>query len=328
MNIHSILNDYTEIKECSYKGEHYSVRDNGAVLRHAREGKRIRKDDNTWTFGKPNENTGYMEIGTERVHRIVAFAFLGEPPTPQHIVDHIDTNRRNNRPQNLRWLTKLENALNNPITRKKIEYLCGSIEAFVNDPSIIQEFVDDNPNYEWMRTVTPEEAKASYERLCAWAETKNNEKSLGGAIGEWIYTPYGREEKKSPFEREQHNINVTSEQIGNMISIDSHTDSLTESLTPNAMQRYWRTPTEFPLCPSEVAAFSRRWLWQSRSWRTRSRAPTPSTAPTRRSSRHIKTPATASWCCPAICRGKTACTRPTPCLWCTPASAAGGAPSA
>ena len=54
MNIHSILNDYTEIKECSYKGEHYSVRDNGAVLRHAREGKRIRKDDNTWTFGKPN----------------------------------------------------------------------------------------------------------------------------------------------------------------------------------------------------------------------------------------------------------------------------------
>ena len=252
MNIHSILNDYTEIKECSYKGEHYSVRDNGAVLRHAREGKRIRKDDNTWTFGKPNENTGYMEIGPERVHRIVAFAFLGEPPTPQHIVDHIDTNRRNNRPQNLRWLTKLENALNNPITRKKIEYLCGSIEAFVNDPSIIQEFVDDNPNYEWMRTVTPEEAKASYERLCAWAETKNNEKSLGGAIGEWIYTPYGREEKKSPFEREQHNINVTSEQIGNMISIDSYTDSLTESLTPNAMQRYWRTPTEFPLCPSEV----------------------------------------------------------------------------
>ena len=138
----SILHDYREIKECSYKGEQYSVRDNGAVLRHAREGKRTRKDDDTWTFGKPNENTGYMEIGSERVHRIVDFAFLGEPPTTQQIVDHIDTNRRNTRPQNLRWLTKLENALNNPITRKKIEYLCGSIEAFVNDPSIIQEFVD------------------------------------------------------------------------------------------------------------------------------------------------------------------------------------------
>ena len=49
MNMDSILNDYREIKECSYKGEQYSVRDNGAVLRHAREGKRIRKDDDTWT---------------------------------------------------------------------------------------------------------------------------------------------------------------------------------------------------------------------------------------------------------------------------------------
>ena len=85
MVMYSILNDYTETKECSYKGEHYSVRDNGAVLRHAREGKRIRKDDGTWTFGKPNENTGYMEIGSERVHRIVAFAFLGEQIGRAHV---------------------------------------------------------------------------------------------------------------------------------------------------------------------------------------------------------------------------------------------------
>ena len=56
MDMYSILNDYREVKECTYKGEQYSVRDNGAVLRHAREGKRIRKDDDTWTFGKPNED--------------------------------------------------------------------------------------------------------------------------------------------------------------------------------------------------------------------------------------------------------------------------------
>lgn len=142
-----LLNDYKDIKDCVYKGEHYSVRDNGAVLRYSRTGKRKRKDDDVWTFGKANEQTGYMEIGSERVHRIVAYAFLGEPPTPQHVVDHIDTNRRNNRPQNLRWLTKLENVLNNPITRKKIEYLCGSVEAFVNDPSMIQEFANDNPKF-------------------------------------------------------------------------------------------------------------------------------------------------------------------------------------
>lgn len=33
MDMYSILNDYREVKECTYKGEQYSVRDNGAVLR-------------------------------------------------------------------------------------------------------------------------------------------------------------------------------------------------------------------------------------------------------------------------------------------------------
>lgn len=39
----NLLNDYKEIKDCIYKGETYSVRDNGAVLRHSRIGKRVRK---------------------------------------------------------------------------------------------------------------------------------------------------------------------------------------------------------------------------------------------------------------------------------------------
>lgn len=229
MDPYSILNDYKEIRECSYKGEHYSVRDNGAVLRHARVGKPIRKNDDKWTFGRPDVSTGYMRFGSESVHRIVAFAFLGEPPTPQHVVDHIDTNRRNNRPQNLRWLTKLENALNNPITRKKIEFLCGSVEAFVNDPSMIQEFVDDNPSYEWMRTVTQEEAKASYERLCVWA-AKTDGIVGDGAVGDWIYT-------SANHKTGEHTVDEKS---------------LIPSLTPNAMQRLWLTPTEFPLCPSRI----------------------------------------------------------------------------
>ena len=38
--------------------------------------------------------------------------------------------------------------------------------------------------------------------------------------------------------------------------------------------------------------------------------------------------ASQNGCCPATCPGKTACTRPMPCLWCTPASGAAGAPSA
>lgn len=108
-----------EVKDCNYKGEHYSVREDGAIYRFTREGKRIRKYDNVWTHGNPDCFSGYMKICGEQVHRIVAYAFHGEPPTPEHVVDHIDTNRRNNRPENLRWVTRLENVLNNPITRKK-----------------------------------------------------------------------------------------------------------------------------------------------------------------------------------------------------------------
>ncbi len=133
------VNDFKQEIECIYKDEKYSVRDNGAVFRHPRDGKRPRKYDNFWTFGKPNDTHGYMEIASVRVHIIVATAFHGPKPTKEHVVDHIDTNRRNNRPDNLRWVTRLENALDNPITRKRIIMRCGSIEAFLANPSLLRE---------------------------------------------------------------------------------------------------------------------------------------------------------------------------------------------
>jgi hypothetical protein len=37
------------------------------------------------------------------VHRLQALAFLGDPPTVSHTVDHIDTNPQNNHISNLRW---------------------------------------------------------------------------------------------------------------------------------------------------------------------------------------------------------------------------------
>lgn len=73
------LNDFEKERECVYKNEHYSVRDNGAVLRHSHKDKRPRPTDNKWAFGKPNSKTGYMEIASVSIHRIVATAFQGEP---------------------------------------------------------------------------------------------------------------------------------------------------------------------------------------------------------------------------------------------------------
>lgn len=184
-----MINDYKEIKECVYKDEHYSVRDNGAVMRHLREGKKARKDDGIWTFGVKNPQNGYMMLGQHRVHIIVATAFLGTRDSKVYVVDHKDTNHCNNRVENLRWFTRLENVLNNEITRNKIIRICGSIEAFVENPSILRELLVGEPSLEWMRTVTKEEAAAAYENLKRyWAEQAKNPKPLvGGKMNDNVY---------------------------------------------------------------------------------------------------------------------------------------------
>lgn len=179
-----LLETYGGIQECRYKNEHYSVRDNGAVLRHTPINKRTRPTDNDWTFGKLNNKTGYLEIASVRIHRIVATAFHGEPPSKEHVVDHIDTNKQNNRPDNLRWVTRLENILLNPITARRIEIVCGSVEAFLADPPKFRDKFPE-PNFEWMCAVSHEEAQASKVRLLAWAESDKPLK--GGSLGEWIY---------------------------------------------------------------------------------------------------------------------------------------------
>lgn len=252
------IDDYKEEKECVYKDEHYSVRDNGAVMRHQREGMQVRKNDNVWTFGLPNEKTGYMQISGERVHRIVAYAFHGNPPTDQHIVDHIDTNRRNNRPENLRWLTRLENALNNPITRARIENLCGSIEAFLANPSVLRGHERIDTNFNWMRAVSSEEARASLNRLTNWA--KEHPKPQGGSLGEWLF----KEPRTNNIANNDYLYKPQNEAYRIQYRWDGKLPTgfdepeekepiRTQSLTPNAIQLNWKYPVTFPCCPQQFS---------------------------------------------------------------------------
>lgn len=224
-----LIDDFSQVKECVYKGEHYSVRDNGAILRHTPAGKKKRPLDECWTFGKINLQNGYLYIGNARVHRIVALAFYGEPPTKEHITDHIDTNRQNNRPENLRYLTRLENALLNPITRSKIEYYCGSIRAFLENPQILRNitFENNDKNIEWMRNVSVEEAQNCLTNLQHLSSQKSKPHSVAtNKMGEWIYKPI------YPQKIDAYHI---------------------KAISPNtAIQRFWNTPTEFPLCPKQA----------------------------------------------------------------------------
>ena len=230
------VNNFKEEKSCIYKGEEYLARDNGAVFRKLRPGKRKSHLDEEWTFGNVNTANGYLHIGKHRVHCIVATAFHGDPPEPNYVVDHIDTNKHNNRPSNLRWLTRLENTVMNESTRKKIEYRTGvSIFEFLKNPSLYRDCFDD-PDFSWMRRVTEEEAQICLENMTKWANEKPKApKKTTSGIGEWIY---------------HTRTNARVEDDLALFYEHEEKDNVCASLTPTAKQRNWTTPTEFVCCPT------------------------------------------------------------------------------
>ena len=182
------LEQFNQKVSVTYRGESYFVRDNGAICRLRKIGYRKRPLDDKWTFGNPCIRDGYMKICSLGVHRIVATAFLGVQPGDEYVVDHIDTNRRHNSPENLRWVTRLDNILKNPKTLRRIENKWGSIEGLLMDPNS-SERTDPLSNRPWIREPIIEER---YE------------------------------------------------------------NDIVNSLTYLAIQRKWKTPSEFPLCPDEI----------------------------------------------------------------------------
>lgn len=92
----------------------YEVSESGAVRRLATgHGARAGRMLKPWR----NKQTGYLQISLWRgnqdhrttVHRLVATTFLGEAPSPKHVVAHNDGSRDNNHWANLRWATQRDN---------------------------------------------------------------------------------------------------------------------------------------------------------------------------------------------------------------------------
>lgn len=223
-----LIDEFTQEKTCIYNEEIYSVRDNGAILRHSKENAKKRQLDDKWTFGTINKQNGYLHIGGVRIHRIVATAFHGAAPSKDHIVDHKNTNKQDNRPENLRWITKLENIILNPITCKRIMCLTGKPIDYVLQHIEILHNYHLPSEIAWMRTVTKQESQNCYENLIHWAQedsVPSTEKRE--TIGEWIY-------QKRFFAD---------------INQDNH---LVYTLTENAVhdKRRMKLPSKYPCCPS------------------------------------------------------------------------------
>jgi len=92
----------------------YSVSEDGHVVRvKGGQGARAGKYLTPWR----NVQNQYLCVHLWRdnraksipVHRLVAFAFHGNPPSTKHVVAHCDGSRDNNRAWNLRWATQKEN---------------------------------------------------------------------------------------------------------------------------------------------------------------------------------------------------------------------------
>lgn len=253
---HTLLDIYSEVRECDYKGEHYSVRDNGAIMRHP-NGDRKRPSDNKWTFGNKDEKTGYMTTMGVRVHIVVATAFHGTNDSTKMVVDHIDTNRCNNRPENLRWLTKLENILLNPYTKAKIEYICGSVENFLANPDLLRGHESEDPNFQWMRTVTKEEAANTLEHMKQLVERSKVTLPTGQKIDTWIYQSWQQKKQESL----RKAMMPTDDSISHNQQKEEETETEDTVIRPFPTQRPlaaqlgWQpyTNPDFPCCPNSVS---------------------------------------------------------------------------
>lgn len=220
------IDNYGSEKEIEFEDETYLVRDNGAVYRKHRSGHHANSLDETWTFGVPNQQDGYMCIASTKVHRIVAFAFLGHPPSKKYVVDHINRIKTDNRIENLRWITNLDNLLRHPGVRRRIITAYGSLDKFFENPSTPANELDSD--FAWLKLVSKEDVQKSRDQLQKWAESDGFVTSgiLSNRVhGKWQELPPERPPLPVPEK---------------------------QSLTPLAIQRRWNTPTEFPCCPGDI----------------------------------------------------------------------------
>ena len=127
---------YDEIwKDVVFEGYKYKASNYG----------RIELRSGTITYGSLTADK-YMAFNTSnrkkrRVHNVICTAFHSPKPSPAHVVNHIDFNKSNNKPENLEWVTQRENVKHAlPMKKPTIAYNKKKVAQFTIDNVFIKEY--------------------------------------------------------------------------------------------------------------------------------------------------------------------------------------------
>jgi hypothetical protein len=97
---------------------------------------RVKSSYSVISFGGKDVD-GYFRVQVNRkcykIHQLVLRAFIGPPPTNLHTCDHIDQDKCNNKLENLRWVTPIEqsdNSCSKPVNAYKNNIFVGSYKSY------------------------------------------------------------------------------------------------------------------------------------------------------------------------------------------------------
>lgn len=100
-----------------------------------------------WTFGGRRPD-GYLQATISQkhypVHRLICEAFHGLCPPDKTDVDHINRDKADNRPENLRWATRSENCRNKSVC---VKGMAGVVSQYVDSKAYRRALYANNPEY-------------------------------------------------------------------------------------------------------------------------------------------------------------------------------------
>lgn len=109
---------WSYVEDCDLDGEYWTdvvdTKRNGIVVFKVSNFGRLQNSRKQKTFGhRTPKRYGFYYLGKQyAVHELICQVFWGSKPTSAHTVDHLNRDPHDNRPENLRWATKREQARN------------------------------------------------------------------------------------------------------------------------------------------------------------------------------------------------------------------------